>query len=291
VEIDAFWIGQTVVTQAEFQLFMDGRAKMAERDPPPPKIPTDKLADAVTYPSPVYTHWMAPELQRMGEGGNFPAVFMSQYAARQYTKWLSKKTGRFYRLPTEAEWEYAARAGTTSAYSFGDDPAKLLDYAIFLDNSPRDGDEAYRAVGSNQPNAWGLYDMHGNVAQWCIDAYDPEWYQRFAGKPAVNWRDAINWPKEEHPRVLRGGCYQSQASRCRSAARLRSTPDFNRSDPELPQSIFWLREAPWIGFRVVSPVKEPPEAEKQRFWDDESDYVKRWFKINAHRVVQEIPAK
>src|SRR5262245_54011453 len=67
VEIDAFWIGQTVVTQAEFQLFMDGRARLAERATPPPKIPTDKLADAVTYPSPVYTHWMAPELRRMGE--------------------------------------------------------------------------------------------------------------------------------------------------------------------------------------------------------------------------------
>jgi formylglycine-generating enzyme required for sulfatase activity len=182
VEVEPFWMAATEVTQAEYNTFLDNYSKLGAIKRP--QIPKDKLADAVTYPTPMYTLDAGPIIQRMGEGPKFPAVIMSQFAARQYTKWLSKKTGHFYRLPTEAEWEYAARAGTTTAYSFGDDVKELGDFATYIDNNDpkKIGDGGYLAVGSKKPNPWGLYDMHGNVAEWCIDAYAADWYKQFAGK-------------------------------------------------------------------------------------------------------------
>jgi formylglycine-generating enzyme required for sulfatase activity len=286
VEVEPFWMGATEVTQAEYELYLEKYHLLAEKGAPP--IPKDKMADAVTYPTPMYELEAGPILQRMGRGGKFPAVIMSQYAARQYTKWLSKKTGHFFRLPTEAEWEYAARAGTDTAYDFGKDAEKLEDYAWFIENSPaqKNGDTQYHEVGKKKPNPWGLYDIYGNVAEWCIDAYAEDWYKQFAGK-TVKWNECINWPKEVYPRVIRGGGYDSEPEECRSASRYASSEKLNVKDPQIPQSPHWMSDGFWVGFRVVSPVKEPTEAEKHKFWDVDDDYTKEV--LQRDREIRDIP--
>jgi formylglycine-generating enzyme required for sulfatase activity len=289
VEVDPFYIGSHEVTWGEYNKFLQNYHRIAGLDPAKkPAIPAAKLVDAVTYPTPMYELEAGPILDRMGRGDKFPAVIMSQFAARQYCKWLSKKTGRFYRLPTEAEWEYACRAGTTTAYNFGDDPKKIDDYAWDFDNSVKDdGDGAYREVAKKKPNAWGLFDMHGNVAEWCVDAYDAKWYQKFAGKK-TKASDMINWPKEQYGRVIRGGGWESEKEDCRSARRIASEPNFNQKDPQLPKSPHWITEGFWIGFRVVSPVKQPAEAEKTKFWDVDDEVTRETLKQREERTVREL---
>ena len=105
-----------------------------------------------------------------------PVLGITYHAAMQYCRWLSLKTGETYRLPTEAEWEYAACAGTKTAYFFGDDPKKLGEYAWDNDNS--DGDS--KAVGTKKANPWGLYDICGNVSEYCLDLYDKNYYSKMS---------------------------------------------------------------------------------------------------------------
>ena len=285
VEVDAFWMGATAVTQAEYNLYLDVYGILAKDSA---NIPKDKMADAVTYPTPMYTLDAGPIIERMGQGGKNPAVIMSQYAARQYTKWLSKKTGHFYRLPTEAEWEYACRAGTTTAYSFGDDAKQINDFAWHLDNATKDGDGSYHEVGSKKPNAWGLYDMHGNVANFCIDAYSKDWYKQYEGK-TVKAMDIINWPKKQYGRVIRGGSWNTAPEDCRSAARMPTTEKMNVKDPQFPQSPHWLSDGFWLGFRIVRPAKEPTDAEKQKFWDaDDEDTAEILKRSREKRSIPEL---
>ncbi|MCA9066068.1 MAG: formylglycine-generating enzyme family protein, partial [Planctomycetaceae bacterium] len=192
---------------------------------------------------------------------NNPAISMTQHAARMYCKWLSAKTGRYYRLPTEAEWEYACRAGTTTAYSFGDDVGQLGDYAWFAGNS----DGKFHPVGQKKPNPWGLYDMHGNVAEWVLDQYVPNAYAAHSGKGiAVN---PLEIPKTVYPRIVRGGGWDDEPEMLRSAVREGSAEEWKEQDPQIPQSIWYLTDAQGLGFRVVRPLVEPSEEEKAAYWD------------------------
>jgi formylglycine-generating enzyme required for sulfatase activity len=194
----------------------------------------------------------------MGKDG-YPAISMTQHAANKYCEWLSAKTGQFYRLPTEAEWEYACRAGTTTAYSFGDDPAKLGDYAWYEKNS----DFKYQKVGRKKPNPWGLYDMHGNVAEWCLDQYEPS-YERFTGAlPADPWNRAA----KNYPHAVRGGSWDDEPAKLRSAARRGSDKTWKIQDPQLPKSVWYHTDAQFLGFRIVRPLTLPSPEAMQAYWN------------------------
>lgn len=246
VKISAFWMGKVPVTWNEFELFMypkHGDADSGER------------VDAVSRPTPPYVDMSFG----MGKDG-FPAISMTQRAASKYCQWLSAQTGHFYRLPTEAEWEYAARAGTTTAYFFGDNPKELGQYAWYEQNS----DFKTQPVGQKKPNPWGLYDMLGNVWEWTLDQYIPGRYEQFADQTAV---DPWAKPETEYPRVVRGGSWNDGPEELRAAARRPSDPDWKMGDPQMPQSIWYHTEALWLGFRIVRPLETPSPEQMYEYWN------------------------
>jgi len=271
VVVEPFWMGKYEVTWNEYELWamkLDiERRRVLNQEP----TPQDKIADAVAMPTPPYTDMTFG----MGKDG-YPAICMTQFAAKMYCKWLSAKTGRYYRLPTEAEWEYACRAGTTTAYSFGDDPKDLDEYAWYFDNS----DDKYHKVGQKKPNPWGLYDMHGNVAEWVLDQHLTDYYAQLAGKVT---RNPLALPTKIYPRVVRGGSWDSDPEQLRSAARMGSTPDWKMQDPQIPQSVWYLTDANFVGFRVVRPLRKPTPEEAKRYEVDEAqlrDFVE-WLEAEA----------
>jgi formylglycine-generating enzyme required for sulfatase activity len=214
---------------------------------------TDKVSDAVAHPTQPYVEMSFG----MGKDG-FPAISMTQHAAIKYCEWLSAKTGQFYRLPTEAEWEYACRAGTTTAYSFGDDASKLGDYAWYAKNSSG----KYQKIGLKKPNPWGLFDMYGNVCEWCLDQYDPAFYK--ASPAASPWNKATT----PYPHVARGGAWSDDdVAALRSAARRASDPSWKQQDPQLPKSIWYMTDAQFLGFRVIRPAKVPSPDELDKYWN------------------------
>lgn len=255
VKISPFWMERCEVTWNEYELFMYPDEEKRTRGTIPTDTAGDKLADAVTHPSKPYVEMSFG----MGKDG-FPAISMTQHAANKYCQWLSAKTGHFYRLPTEAEWEYACRAGTTTAYFFGDDASKLADYAWYEQNS----DFKYQKVGRKKPNPWGLYDMCGNVVEWVLDQYDPEYYKQSSGGGALT--DPWNKATKPYPHSVRGGSWDDEANLCRSAARRGSDRSWKMQDPQLPKSVWYFSDAQWVGFRMVRPLKVPTPEQMQKYW-------------------------
>ena len=328
VQLDPFWMGKCEVTWNEFQLFMYPEEERKARAPKNLPAELNKLTDAVSHPTQPYVE------MSFGMGtDNFPAISMTQHAANKYCEWLSAKTGHFYRLPTEAEWEYAARAGTTTAYFFADDPhfvqpgkapaivkelvgtaqyqkknkqewlpaavglkldagdkfrtaeksRAVLEVAYRPDSTVGEKHEVtvrepdylgefawygvnsdfkYQKVGKKKPNPWGLHDILGNVAEWCIDQYDPGYYKSM---PAANpWNKAT----KPYPHVARGGSWDDEdPAKLRAAVRRGSSAEWKRQDPQLPKSIWYHTDAQFLGFRIVRPLKVPAPAEMQAYWN------------------------
>jgi formylglycine-generating enzyme required for sulfatase activity len=189
----------------------------------------------------------------------FPAVGVTHHAANKYCEWLSAQTGHFYRLPTEAEWEYACRAGTTTAYSFGDDVSKLGEYAWFKTNS----EFVYHKVGQKKPNPWGLYDMHGNASELTLDQYYPDTYAKIKDGAVNPWIPSI----DRYPTVFRGGHWDATPEMLRSAARGHTLPEHKEIDPQIPKSIWYFTNAFWLGFRIVRPTEIPSLEEMHKAWN------------------------
>ena len=268
IKIAPFWMASTEITWKAYQAFMENgknRNKDGTLDldgnklnPEPPFQGTTVLLDAISQPTPPYMPMHNGMADQAGYAEQYPAVAMTQHAASKFCEWLSAQTGHYYRLPTEAEWEYACRAGTTTAYSFGDDPSKLDEYAWYYENS----DGSYQAVGTKKPNPWGLFDMHGNAREWTLDAYLPS-YQKH---PDGSLNPLALSPKR-YPRITRGGDWDDDPQDLRSGARLPSSQSWKNTDPQDPKSIWYHTDKWGLGFRIIRPAKKPSLEEMHLLWN------------------------
>jgi formylglycine-generating enzyme required for sulfatase activity len=246
VRLGAFWMQAHEVTWDSYLMFMFAdQAKELEHK--------DDLVDALSRPT-------APHLEMsFGRGNNgFPSISMTQHAANKYAQWLSAKTGEFYRLPTEGEWEYACRAGSTTPV----DAAQLDAQAWFIKNSPVPPftKGTYHKVGTRKPNAWGLYDMLGNVMEWTLDQYAP-YTAAAAENPWVRSAAA-------YPHAVRGGSWNDDEAHVSCTVRVASHPSWKRQDPQLPKSVWYMTDAQWLGFRLVRPAALPSAEEMYRAWNN-----------------------
>jgi formylglycine-generating enzyme required for sulfatase activity len=244
VKLDAFWMQAHEVTWDAYLMFMfvDQANERGKPDP---------LVDGLSRPTSPYVE------MSFGRGhAGFPAISMTQHAANKFAQWLSGRTGEFYRLPTEAEWEYACRAGTAAA------AGKLEDQAWFAKNSasPEFPRGTYHKVGTKTANAWGLHDMLGNVMEWTLDQYAP-----YSTAPAQN-----PWVKSTapYPHAVRGGSWNDPESRIGCTIRVPSDASWKKQDPQLPKSIWYMTDAQWLGFRLVRPATLPAVEEMYRAWNN-----------------------
>lgn len=245
ITLSAFWMAEHEVTFEEWDSFFKNM-----------DVPQTKAVpvDAVSRPTAQYIDltW------GMGRDAKHPTNSLSQTAAIMYCKWLYNKTGIFYRLPTEAEWEYACRAGSPNSYPKGINEKDLQTHGYFKLNS----DDKYQRVKQKTPNAWGLYDMLGNLSEWTLDQYDAAAYQKIAD----NSKNPVTPPAAKYPRVARGGSYMDDASELRCTNRISSKAEWNQRDPQIPKSRWWLTDGMYMGFRLVRPAEQPPKEEIEKFY-------------------------
>lgn len=290
VRVPPFWIATHEVTWAEYQRYMQLDRTFGELTQLQSMLMTRSgdvtpaldgaphlnqavraegdLVDGVTAPTALYDPTTTYE---SGEDPELPAVTMTVYAARQYTKWLSVLTERDYRLPSEAEWEHAARAGEEGDY-IGGAADGLSEYAWYMEN----GDLMSHVVGQKKPNAWGLYDVIGNAAEWVLDAPTDE--PAGADGEPISWRAAIAPPEKQYPRIAKGGYWDAPAEACRYASRMLSEDEYwKASDPNIPTSPWWYSDYPagGVGMRIVRPLEPMDDETKQLAWEIDTETLRQ----------------
>jgi formylglycine-generating enzyme len=260
VQINHFFMAEVEVTWNEYLAFFNATSSQGRRESELADV--DESIDGISGATPP---WGAPD---QGWGmGNRPAITMTHHAAMTYCRWLSSITGKNYRLPTEAEWEYAARGGTTGPYFFdgsprdyetdglwnrifGPDTSVINSYVVYHENSP------YRTQPPSfvKANPFGLKNMLGNVAEFCLDYYDPQVYAKYPQGVINNPRG----PRDGLEHVVRGGSFKSSARDLRVARRdYTRTREWLETDPQIPKSIWWYSDVNHVGFRVVCEYPVP----------------------------------
>lgn len=258
VTLSPFFMGEAEVSWDEFWTFYGNTMSEGRVDIHQIMASNAANVDAISGPTPPFG---IPE-QGWG-GGSRPAITMTHYAAEVYCQWLSRVTGKKYRLPTEAEWEYAYRAGTESPYFFEGNPKRystgglrnrilgvdttvINSYVVYAQNSGSRTQEPTFV----RPNPWGLKNMGGNVMEYCFDWYAPDAYSQ----TSLNVSNPTG-PSSGSERVVRGGYFGSEAGQVRSAARAHTlSEEWWRTDPQQPKSIWWYSDFKGIGFRVVCEI-------------------------------------
>ena len=265
VTVSSFFMGETEVTWDQYWAFY--AETMSEGRTPPEEVYANNAKyelDAISGPTPPFGF---PD-QGWGMGER-PALTMTHYAAETFCEWLSLKTGKHYRLPTEAEWEYAARGGTDTPYFFEGSPRKFsgrgfrrhfskADTSVIASSIIYAGNSKSRTAEPSRvrANPFGLKNMSGNVLEYCSDWYAPDAYEKMADG-AVDPKG----PESGTEHVVRGGLYSDDAADVRSASRRHTEHDaWLRTDPQNPKSIWWYSDIKGIGFRVVC---ELPQELKQ----------------------------
>jgi len=262
VVVDSFWMGKYEVTWSQYDLFVNEVIDNLKEELASGAGRNIEIgADALSTPTAPYVDMTFG----MGRDG-YPAISMTHYAAVMFAKWLTAKTGDFYRLPTEAEWEYACRAGTETAYHFGDSEDDIDRYVWHRENS----DRSYNRVGTKEPNGFGLYDMSGNLSEWTMDQYFDDYFERLDDASVTN-----PWfrPTELYPRSVRGGSWMDGVEDQRCATRRGSDERWKMLDPQMPKSLWWHTSAQFVGFRLVRPENPPSPEVIENYWIEEmQDY-------------------
>lgn len=260
VTIEPLWVAKYEVTWSEYEQYMNEYVHFRKVQNEQGQVAAD--ATFVTAPTMLYS---PDEVYIFSTTKEHPACTMTQFAARQYTKWLSLQLKERYRLPTEAEWLYACTEGDLTRKI---DLKELPKLAVCESD-----DKGPNVVGTRKPNAWGLHDMLGNVSEWVIDG-QPADQLRQTGKQTVF--EAIQWPSSRFGHWALGGNWSSRYDECSAQSKEVSNEDWWIKDPSFPLSSWWLCGAPWhgIGFRIVRPLNQGTAEEWAKYWEPDSEELK-----------------